>query len=130
MWNSFFQYVSISQDFRNMTTFAFQGYEAKDVMAEGSLNSSETRLKFFYDSESYFIAVADNNVYFSALVFDVALRQYTLWSETLQSFIVDDTERTKWIKYFSEAILVIYQEGKFFMLTEDKFLVMSQEDLY
>jgi hypothetical protein len=61
---SYFQYVSISSDGLNMTTFLWEGYsKSATVQKQASLNSSSERIKFFSDQQTFFFAIADNEVY-------------------------------------------------------------------
>lgn len=88
--SSYFQYVSLSSDKLNLTTFAYQGYEeTKTVLAEGSLNSTSTPIKIFSDEQSFFLAVADSGIYVSTLTWNVETSKYEFGSSGLSGLVSD-----------------------------------------
>ena len=62
---SYFQYVSLKKDKKSMSAFVHEGYGQEPVKGISTLECTDDPIKFFSDSYSYFVAVADSDVYFS-----------------------------------------------------------------
>jgi hypothetical protein len=86
---SYFQYVSVFEDGKNMTTFIYHGDDKAPISAEGSLNSTNKPIRFFSDEQTFFVAVSDNDVYASAVVWNESSKSYNVWSNTVTGYTSD-----------------------------------------
>lgn len=95
---TYFRYVSVSTDQKNMSTFVYHGYTSDKtaISGEASLTSS-TPIKFFSDQYTFFVAVSDNDVYTTVMLFDSVSNSYIAWSRTFKKSIVNNTLRASYI---------------------------------
>jgi hypothetical protein len=93
------------------------------VEGEETLCSSKKPIKFFSDDQSYFFAVADNDIYFTLVYWNETISKYIVSSSTLKKAVKDSSKWPYYIKSFSEALLIVQYNFKFFILTQDTFYV-------
>lgn len=74
--SSYFQYVSMSSDGLNMTTFIYRDYvQTTKIYGEASLSSCQP-IKIFSDEQTFFLAVADNDIYVSTVTYNAIKLDY------------------------------------------------------
>lgn len=103
--SSYFQYVSLSSDGLNLTTFIFKDYiQTATIYGEASINSTAQPIKLFSDGKTYFLAIADNDIYFSAVKWNNILQDYSIFWIKLSMFTSDQSVRAKWLAVFNSAL--------------------------
>ena len=85
--------------------------------------SDKKPIKFYSDEETYFVAVADNDVYFILVYWNETISDYTVHSGTLRETVKDKKLWSQYISSFRESIIIVLYDLKFFILTEDAFYV-------
>jgi hypothetical protein len=96
-------------------------------LKEGSLNSSSTPIKFFSDQQTFFFAVADNEIYATKLKWVEETQEYEFFGYTLSEYIKDEDERQVRLKNFNSALLITYFNEKLYLLTSESFLVYGED---
>ncbi len=95
-------------------------------MKEGSLNSSSTPIKFFSDQQTFFYAVADNEIYATGLRWVEETQEYEVFGYTLSENITDEDERKVRLTNFNSALIITYFNNILYLLTSESFLVYGE----
>jgi hypothetical protein len=66
-----------------MTAFAWKGYTKNGLIGARHLHSNSKPIRFFYDEWSFFLAVADNDMYISQIYWNNKTKEYDVWVTTL-----------------------------------------------
>ncbi len=108
-----------------MSAFVYSGYKKSALQGEDTLRSYKKPIKFYSDEQSYFVAVSDNDVYFTLVYWNETISDYTVYSSTLKKTVKDSSKWPEYIKSFSEALFIVQYNLKFYILTEDTFYVQN-----
>lgn len=92
--SSFFQYFSLSSDKLNMTTFLFTGYSKNSlIVGSETLKSNAKPIKTLSDKQRFFLAMADNDVYASTVIWNSATEKYDLAWGKLSYLKIEESKR-------------------------------------
>lgn len=116
----YFQYVSESSDHCKLTTFVTWGY-TPEVSCSYTMTSSFP-FKYFGDGYNFFCIVSSNDVYLTN-VYEEKWSKYELWTGLLSSEIKDSKRRAEVYEDFKAAVLIVFHNNYFYILTAERFVV-------
>lgn len=86
--------------------------------------TSSWPFRYFGDGWNFFIAVSSNDVYLSH-VYQRKWDKYELWTGLLSNEIKDTKYRNEVLSDFSTALLIVFHDNYFYILTSDSFIIYS-----
>lgn len=106
--SSYFQYFSLSADNLNLTTFIFKDYvQTTKIYAEASINSTAQPIRILSDQQTFFLAIADNDIYMSVVKWNPIYLDYSIFWIKLSMFTSDQSLRTKWLGVFNSIVVAM-----------------------
>lgn len=117
----YFQYVSESDDHCRLTTFVVWGYKP-EISCQYALTSSSP-FKYFGDGYNFFIAISNDDVYLTNVYQENHWGKYELWTGLLSDEVKDPKCRAEVFCDFDSALIIVYHENNFYILTKEKFIV-------
>ncbi len=84
--------------------------------------TSSFPFKYFGDGYNFFIAISSNDVYLTN-VYREGWGKYELWTGLLSKYCTDSKKRDAIYKDFNEALLIVFHNNQFYILTSTSFVV-------
>lgn len=67
-----------------MSTFVYHGYGKDQVMGEAHLESSINPIRIFSDQATFFVAVSEDDVYITIMIWDSLTQQFIASSRSFK----------------------------------------------
>jgi hypothetical protein len=77
------------------------------------------------DDYSFFAAITDDDIYLTTVYLNDKGKDYNVYSDLLSRTCYNPKKRAEVVRDWTDAIEMVFIEGKFFMITKNKFIVYS-----